>query len=78
MQQGISVDGSVLLPMDSFLLYHLPLINDLSTFKLDKRKYTKGENLVKLLTSKTTNFKIETLRETKKCNSMPDLGTSDY
>jgi hypothetical protein len=46
MQQGIRVDDTVILPVDRFLVDHLPLINDLPQFKLDKRKFTRGEKLI--------------------------------
>ena len=46
MQQSIVIDGVTILPVDEFLVKHLPLMNDLGRFKVDKRKYTRGERLI--------------------------------
>ncbi len=46
MQQGMIVDGVVLIPIEQFLIDHLPLMNDLNKLKIDKKKYTLGERLI--------------------------------
>jgi len=49
MQQGFSIDGVCIIPLDPYLTAHLPLINDLPQFGLDKKKFTKGEKIIKQL-----------------------------
>ena len=49
MQQGFIVNGTVLLPSDTFLLYNLPAVNDLPMFGIEKRKITSGQQLVELV-----------------------------
>ena len=46
MQQGMIVDNVVLIPLESFLVENLPLMNDLNKLKIDKKKYTLGERLI--------------------------------
>jgi hypothetical protein len=52
MQQGKIIDGIVLIPIDDFLVRHLPLMNDLPKFGIDKKKFTKGEKLINQLFNK--------------------------
>jgi hypothetical protein len=47
MQCGLTIGGRVVLPKDDFLEKHLPAMNDLSRFKIDRRKYAQGEKLIK-------------------------------
>lgn len=47
MQCGLTIDGRVVLPKDDFLEKHLPAMNDLSRFKIDRRKFAQGEKLIK-------------------------------
>lgn len=46
MQQGMIVNGVVLIPLEKFLVDNLPLMNDLGKLKIDKKKYTIGERLI--------------------------------
>lgn len=46
MQQGVIVDGKVLIPVDQFLVENLPLINNLNKFGLDKRKIGRGDKFI--------------------------------
>jgi hypothetical protein len=58
MQQGIRLEETVILPVDRFLVDHLPLINDLPQFKLDKRKFTRGEKLISQMIDNVKKMKI--------------------
>lgn len=46
MRKGISRGSLELLPADDFLLQHLPTINELSNFNMEKSHVTKGERLI--------------------------------
>lgn len=46
MQQGMIVDNVILIPLETFLVENLPLMNDLNKLKIDKKKYTLGERLI--------------------------------
>ncbi len=43
MQKGYARDGVSLLPRSPLLCYHLPIMNHLSKFRVEKNKFTKGE-----------------------------------
>ena len=58
MQQGIRVEETVILPVDRFLVDHLPLINDLPQFKMDKRKFTRGEKLISQMIDNVKKLKV--------------------
>lgn len=58
MQQGIRVEETVILPVDRFLVDHLPLINDLPQFKVDKRKFTRGEKLISQMIDNVKKLKV--------------------
>lgn len=47
MRNGCIVNDIEILPQDSFLLHHLPIINNLGCMGFDKKKVTKGENLLR-------------------------------
>ena len=49
MQQGMIVNDVTIIPLERFLLEHLPLINDLPKFKINKKLYTAGERLIFLM-----------------------------
>lgn len=46
MRQGYSLDNVTLIPMSPLLRDHLPIMNHLSKFGLEKQKYTKGHQLI--------------------------------
>lgn len=46
MRQGYALDGISLLPMIPLLRDHLPIMNHLSKFGLEKQKYTKGHQMI--------------------------------
>lgn len=48
MRQGFRYNNVELLPKDPFLLYHLPIINDLTRFGFQKKKITRGEKLISM------------------------------
>lgn len=48
MRQGYKINSIEVLPQDRFLLYNLPIINDLTRFGFAKKKITKGENLLSI------------------------------
>lgn len=47
MRNGCVVNEIEILPNDPFLLHHLPIINNLGCMGFDKKKVTKGENLLR-------------------------------
>jgi hypothetical protein len=46
MRQGLNCGGVEVIPIDSFLIKHLPEMNDLRRFGFDKKKYTRGEKWI--------------------------------
>jgi hypothetical protein len=46
MRNGVSREDVTFLPKDEFLCIHLPMINDLTHFRIDKHRITTGEKLV--------------------------------
>ena len=55
MKQGLKIDGIIIIPIDLYLVEHLPVMNDLPVFNIDKRKFTKGEQWI--------NYSIEQARK---------------
>jgi hypothetical protein len=52
MKQGIKMDDITVIPVDIFLVEHLPLMNDLPSC-IDKRKFTKGEKWITMTIDKS-------------------------
>jgi hypothetical protein len=46
MKQGFKIDSVIIIPIDIYLVEHLPQMNDLPKFSIDKRKFTKGEKWI--------------------------------
>lgn len=46
MRQGLNCGGVEVIPLDPFLIKHLPEMNDLRRFGFDKKKYTRGEKWI--------------------------------
>jgi len=59
MRQGYSVDGMIIIPSDTYLLYNLPLINDLPLFSLKKKEITIGQKIIKKAVGQALEQNIE-------------------
>lgn len=63
MKQGLKIDGVTIIPIDLYLVEHLPLMNNLPKFGIDKRKFTKGEKMINFFIEQARNsgVPLETL-----------------